>query len=219
MVAIVSVHPAGSWGCWPWGGQQGFTRPAPPCSQTEILSLSPLCLARPSSSSRPASGLLRPNMLGRQRVTRRCAQASTGHDRGRTRGLMLFFFCTTRWPVTLHHPPTGAPQELLSLWLSAGLSWPCATLWSTFISDPDLPLQHRAMCGAFSTAAVRAGAQGPARTKCSVSVEIAEKQELKKKLIKKRCSSTKVLSASPRGRAETRISAVETPESVFKAPL
>lgn len=79
------------------------------------------------------------------------------------------------------------------------------------------------MCGAFSTTAIRAGAQGPARTKCSVSLAIAEKQEFHfEKLNKKKKAlffNKPAVCSSPRGKAETRISAIEMPDSVFKVPL
>lgn len=198
-VAIGTLPPASSWGRWPWGGQQRFTCPAPPCSQTEILSLSPLCLARPSSSSRPASGLLRPTMPGRRRVTRRCAQAPTGHAQGRTSGLIFFYFAPPIGLSPFTVPPLGPRRS--SCHSGSPQSCPGRVPHSSaFVSAPDLPRQCRAMRGAFSTAAVRAGAQGPARTKRSVFVTIAEKQELKNKNKKKCCSSAKVLSASARGR-------------------
>lgn len=81
------------------------------------------------------------------------------------------------------------------------------------------------MCGAFSTTAIRAGAQGPARTKCSVSLAIAEKQEFhfEKLFFKKKKKALffnkPAVCSSPRGKAETRISAIEMPDSVFKMPL
>lgn len=98
-------------GCWPWGGGQGSTRTTQPHAPGEILRLSPLCLARSSSSQPPQ--LLKPNVPGWQSIARCRTQAShlssacAGKD-----SWPILFFCTASLYVTLYCPPPRAPWEL-----------------------------------------------------------------------------------------------------------
>jgi len=186
--------------CWPRGGGQGST-PRGPCRRQ------PLCPPGPSCPSQHGSG----NQPCRARASHLSAARL-----GKNAWPILFFAPPVRVsPLTVPLPgPVGA---LVTAGVSRG-----SLLRRALVSVPGLPPRRRTVCAAFSTAATRAGAQGPARTKCSVSSAIAEKQEFHFEKLKKKKSALflnkPAVCSSPRGKAETRISATEMPDSESEVP-